>query len=270
MIKALLAGMALAAGLNFTVMVHAQENILRVCFGEFDAPRADKASGKGLDVDVMRAVAKRIGRTLHPVWTEQEDRMTEADRSDLPLPELARGACDAVASVPGPDALRGVRGALVLSKPYYGAGFEFVAASDGPADLADMKGKRIVIQYMTVGHLAAQAAGLDWIGATTPEGQLAELQAGKADAALIWGPALGALKAAPKINTLPAQVLRWNEHVATRARDTQLAEAIDTALQDMLAAGEIAQLLQAHGVPAHAPFDSVFDQVALIKLQLHR
>ncbi len=270
MMKPLLAGIFIVTGLSLAAPAHAQEKILRVCFGEFDAPRADKASGKGFDMDVMRAVAARIGRTLQPVWVEQEDKMTEAERSDLPLPQLSKGQCDAVASVPGKDALRGVKGALTLSKPYYGAGFEFVAAPGGPKDFSQMKGKRIVIQYMTVGHLAAQAAGLTWIGATSPEGQMAELQAGKADAALVWGPALGPLKRTPQPGASPAEVLRWNEHVATRASDAELGQAADNALGEMLASGEITKLMNAYGIPPHAPFDSVFDQVSLLKLQLHR
>ncbi len=267
MMKRLLAGIVMITGL--TAQAHAQEKNLRVCFGEYDAPRADKASGKGFDMDVMGAVAVRLGRTLQSVWVEQEAKMTEAERSDLPLPELSRGQCDAVASVPGKDSL-GVKGVLRLGKPYYGAGFEFVAAPGGPKNFSEMKGKNIVIQYMTVGHLAAQAAGFTWIGATSPEGQIAELQAGRADAALVWGPSLGPLKRVPQTGTVPAEVLRWNEHVATRESDAELGQAIDTALGEMLASGEIAGLMNAHGIPPHAPFDSVFNQISLLKLQLHR
>jgi ABC-type amino acid transport substrate-binding protein len=270
MIKHLSFCILIVASVNLAASAHAQEKILRVCFGEFDAPRADKASGKGFDVDVMRAVSAHIGRTLQPVWVEQEEKMTDAESSDLPLPELSKGQCDAVASVPGKDSLRGTKGALALSRPYYGAGFEFVAPPAGPKDFSEMKGKRIVIQYMTVGHLAVQAADLTWIGATSPDGQIAELQAGMADAALIWGPALGPLKQAPKQGTLPAQSLRWNEHVATREADAELGKAIDAALEKMLASGEITKLMQAHGIPPHAPFESVFDQMSLLKLQLHR
>ncbi len=270
MIKRLSFCILIVAGLGLAASAHAQEKILRVCFGEFDAPRADKASGKGFDVDVMRAVAQRMGREMQPVWVEQEEKMTEAERSDLPLPQLSRGLCDAVASVPGKDSLRGVKGALSLSKPYYGAGFEFVAGPGGPKDFSEMKGKRLVIQYMTVGHMAAQAAGLDWVGANAPEGQIAELQAGKADAALVWGPALGPLKRAPQPGTSPSETLRWNEHVATREADAELGKAIDAALAEMLASGEITTLMNAHHIPPHAPFDSVFDQLSLLKLQLHR
>lgn len=269
MIKRLSAGIFIAAGLNLTT-AYAQEKILRVCFGEYDAPRADKASGKGFDVDVMRAVAEHMGRTLQPVWVEQEAKMTEAESSDIPLPDLARGRCDAVASVPGPDALGRTGGKLALSQPYYGAAFEFVAKPGGPADLSQMKGKRIVIQFMTVGHLAAQSMGLTWTGATSAGEQIAALDKGEADAALVWGPALGPLKRAPLPGNAPVEALRWNEHVATRQSDTELGRAIDTALGEMLASGEAARLMRAHGMPPHAPFNSVFNQAALLKLQLHR
>ena len=41
MMKRLLAGIVMITGL--TAQAHAQEKNLRVCFGEYDAPRADKA-----------------------------------------------------------------------------------------------------------------------------------------------------------------------------------------------------------------------------------
>ncbi|MFZ5915240.1 MAG: substrate-binding periplasmic protein [Pseudomonadota bacterium] len=268
----LLATVLLTAAL--TQNAAAEDKVLRVCFGEYDAPRADKDSGRGFDVEVMRAVAARLGARLEPVWTEQEKRMTEAEDSDLPLPQLSQGECDAVASVPGSDSLRGVKGNLALTRPYYGAGFEFVARTGGPRDFSQMQGRRIVIQYMSVGHLAAEAARLDWIGATTPEGQIAELQAGRADAALIWGPALGTMKDRLKDiwppTAIPPESLRWNEHVATRESDRELGKAIDAALGEMLASGEIGRILQAHGVPAHDPFDRVFTQTSLMSLQLRR
>lgn len=273
MIRRLLAAVFLTAALTQNAAA-AEGKVLRVCFGEYDAPRADKASGKGFDMDVMRAVAARLGAAMQPVWVEQEKHMTEAEHSDLPLPQLSKGVCDAVASVPGPDSLRAVKGKLTLSRPYYGAGFEFVAKTGGPADFSRMQGRRIVIQYMTVGHLAVQAAKLDWIGATTPEGQIAELQAGRAEAALIWGPALGAMKDSLKgvrpPAAIPPEALRWNEHAATRESDKELGQAIDAALGEMLASGEINRLLQAHGIPAHAPFDRVFSQTSLLSLQLRR
>lgn len=270
MTKRIFACCLIAAGLSIPSLAHAQDQVLRVCFGDTDAPRADKASGKGFDMDVMAAVAKRISRTLEPVWIEQEPKMTEVEKSDLPLPDLMKGRCDAVASIPGVDALGGTGGKVELSKPYYGVGFEFVSGPDGPADLSQMKGKTIAIQFVTVGHMAMQALGLKWVGSDTPEGQITALDAGEADAALVWGPALGPLKRAPHAGTSPMQALRWNQHVATRKSDTALTAAIDTALAGMASEGEIAKLMQKHGIPVHAPFDSVFNQLSLINLQTSR
>lgn len=266
----ILARCVIAAGLCFPVMAHAQDQVLRVCFGDNDAPRADKASGKGFDMDVMAAVAARIGRTLEPVWIEQEPKMTEVEKSDLPLPDLTKGRCDVVASIPGADALGGTGGKVTLSKPYYGVGFEFVSKPGGPADLSQMQGKTIAIQFVTVGHRAMRALGLKWTGSDTPEGQLAALDAGEADAALVWGPSLGQLKRAPQPETTPMQALRWNMHVATRTSDTELTSSIEQALAGMLASGEIINMLKTHGIPARAPFDSVFNQLALINLQTSR
>lgn len=267
MTKHIFARCLIAAGLSIPSIAHSQDQVLRVCFGDNDAPRADKAAGTGFDVDVMRAVAARVGRTLESVWIEQEPKMTEVEKSDLPLPDLIKGRCDAVASIPGVDALGGTGGQVELSKPYYGVGFEFVSSPDGPADLSQMKGKTIAIQFVTVGHMAMQALGLKWMGSDTPDGQIAALDAGEADAALVWGPALGPLKRAPLAGTSPMQALRWNQHVATRKSDTALTTAIDTALTGMMASGEITKLMQAHGIPIHEPFDSVFNQLSLINLK---
>jgi len=270
MTKRVLAHWLIAAGLSIPSIAHAQDQVLRVCFGDIDAPRSDKATGTGFDMDVMRAVAVRIGRTLEPVWIEQEPKMTEVEKSDLPLQDLIEGRCDAATSIPGVDALGGTGGRVELSKPYYGVGFEFVSSPDGPADLSQMKGKTIAIQFVTVGHMAMQALGLKWMGSDTPEGQIAALDAGEADAALVWGPALAPLKRAPHAGTLPMQALRWNQHVATRKSDAALTAGIDAALAAMASEGELAKLMQKHGIPVHAPFDSVFNQLSLINLQTSR
>ena len=95
-----------AAFLALTVSASEAAAPLRVCFDDHDAPRSMKDGGKGYDVEIMTLVANKIGRTLEPVWIETEPGMTEVDDSDLPLKPLAKGKCDAVASVPGDMALQ--------------------------------------------------------------------------------------------------------------------------------------------------------------------
>lgn len=242
----------------------------RVCVLEYNAPLSNEASGKGFDLDVAKAVAERLGRTFEPVWIENEEKMTEADESDLPLKPLAKGACDAVASVPGREALAGLRDKLVLSRPYYGEGFELVAsdASDlGSRKLGEMRDKRVSVQSVTVGHLVAEAIGLQWTAQPTPAEQIAALDAHRADVALVWGPALADFGRQPVEGYTPPEVLRWNVSFATRASDRDLGQAVDQALAALMREGRIVALMKAHKMPEHAPFPSAFTPMAFRALQ---
>ena len=231
---------------------------LRVCFNDHDAPRADKASGGGYDVDLMRLIGERIGRPMTPVWIATEPTLTDIDKSDLPLRPLAKGECDAVASVPGAPALRGLHDRLALTRPYYGAGFELVGPASLPNDLAALKGRKVSVQNASVANLVAVSLGYDWTAQPTTRAQLETLDSGKAEAALVWGPDLGPLARKPKSGFTPPPGLRWNEHVATRSRDEALHAAIDGALVELLASGRVAERLAHYGAPAHEPFDSVY------------
>ncbi|HVP31757.1 MAG TPA: transporter substrate-binding domain-containing protein [Myxococcota bacterium] len=237
---------------------------LRVCLLAHAAPLSDRASGGGLDVDVMSAVATQLGVGFEPVWIENAAVVTEVDEGDLPLVPLARGRCDAVASVPGEAALREAGDALELTRAYYGAAFELVGGE--ASDLAELRGRTVAVQAQTVAHYALQGSGVRWISRSTPAEAVAALDAGAADAALVWGPALGPLSRTPAAGWQAPQGLRWNEHVAVRASDAALARRIDDALAALAARGEIARLARAHGVPDHAPFDTTSNAGALAAL----
>jgi len=218
----------------------------------------------------MGLVAQKIGRPLEPVWIASDPELQDVDDSDLPLKPLAKGRCDAVASVPGELALQGMHGVLALTRPYYGAGFELVGAAGLPNDLAALKGRKVSVQATSVANLMAVSLRLDWTAQATTKAQLADLDAGKAQAALVWGPDLGPLGRQPKAGFTPPVVLRWNEHVATRKSDEALRVAIDGALADLAASGKVRELLVKYGVPAHAPFDKVFSSQDLAAIELSR
>lgn len=242
----------------------------RVCVLEYNSPLSEKASGKGFDLDVARAVAERMGRPFEPVWIENEEKMTEADESDLPLKPLAKGACDAVASVPGREALGSLRDKLALSRPYYGEGFELVAPDPSELEsrkLGEMHDKRVSVQSVTVGHLVAEAIGLQWTAQTSPAEQIAALDSHRADVALVWGPALADFGRKPVEGYTPPEVLRWNVSFATRASDRGLGQQVDEALAGLVREGRIAALMKAHGMPEHAPFATAFTPMAFRALQ---
>ena len=79
----------------------AQETPVRVCLPEDSAPYSAKESGqgRGLDLDILKAAAERIGRTFEPVWFESRyDK--EGNLSLEARALLAAGVCDLVAGMP--------------------------------------------------------------------------------------------------------------------------------------------------------------------------
>ena len=168
---AVLARGTLAAAALSLLAAAAHGEPLRVCFNDHDAPRADKASGDGFDIELMGLVGQRIGRPLEIVWIASDPKMTDVDDFDLPLKPLAKGQCDAVASVPGEMALLRSHGALALTRPYYGAAFELVGPNSLPDDLAALKGRKVSVQNVSVANLAAVSLGLDWTAQTTSQAQ---------------------------------------------------------------------------------------------------
>jgi polar amino acid transport system substrate-binding protein len=239
---------------------------LRVCLLEDDAPRAHRVNGRGFDLDVMTAVAGDAGAAIEVVWAPSRSGFSEIEASDLPLGRLARGECDAVASVPGSDSLGRLRERLALSRPYYGAAFELVAAPDGPSTFAALRGKRVGAQLQSFAHLAAQSLGLDWRVRPSPRETLELLDTGEVVAVLVWGPALAPLGRAPDQRWNPPRALRWNEHVAVR-RGSPWLPLIDRALERLEADGTIERLEREHGIPVRAPFATVSDASALAELR---
>ena len=236
--------------------------MLRVCLHEDDPPRSERVGERGFDVDVMRRLAERIGRGFEPVWIETPPTMTEVEESDLPLADLVRGRCDALASVPGELVLGALAARIALSRPYYGAGFELVGADSLPNDLRQLRGTRIGVRTVSVAHLVLESLGVEWAGRKTAAELLAALEAGEVGGALIWGPSLATLGGRPKEGWTPPAALRWNLHLATRRTDPLAAE-LDTALGRLVRSGEITRLLESYGIPPHAPYTTVFSRATL-------
>ena len=237
---------------------------LRVCLLAHAAPLSDRATGRGFDLDLMSEAAERMRVPFVPVWIENREHPTEVEEGDLPLAALTGGRCDAVPSVPGPAALRGEGDTLRLTRPYYGAAFELVGAP-APA-IEALRGRTVAVQLQTVAHYALQGLGIRWTARMTPADAVAAVDAREADAALVWGPALGPLGRAPAAGWSPPQGLRWNEHVAVRRDDAALAAALDRALEALARDGALARHAQAYAIPLHAPYESASDAHALAAL----
>ncbi len=255
------AALLLVLALGWPSHVHGA-GTLRVCLHEDDPPRSERAGDRGFDVAVMSQLAGRIERSFEPVWIQTPPTMTEVEESDLPLADLVRGRCDALASVPGELALGSHARRIALSHPYYGAGFELVGPDSLPNDLRQLQSTRIGVRSVSVAHLVLVSLGVEWSGRKTAVELLAALKAGEVDGALVWGPSLATLGGRPKEDWVPPAALRWNLHLATRKMDPLTAE-LDNALGRLIRSGEVTRLLESHGIPLHAPFTTDFSHAEL-------
>ena len=243
---------------------------LRVCLLEDDLPRANRADAAGFDHDLLREAANRLERTFVPVWLPNAPPYSEIDDTDLPFDELMDGVCDLVPSVPGELALGRLTAAIDLSPPYYAAAFEIympihvpptdrLAWTALPAVAAD---RRVAVRLQSLGHFAAQWAGLDWTSLSTAADVAAAVDDGRATAALIWGPALGRLRKEPVRGFEPPPGLRFNEHVATRSGD-RLAPLIEQVLDELRRDGTLKRLADRYGIFRTDPFPTVSSPAAI-------
>lgn len=258
----IVAGVLLA---TMVVCAEAETSTLRVCLPSDDAPRSDRDRGAGLDLDVARLLARALGRPLQLVWLPELGEIDEV--SDFNFRPLLADVCDAHLSVPGVEGLGGYRRALSLSTPYYGAAYELI-----PANAAWRWGEpapgTIAVMANSVAHVAIDAAGLPWSMRPDIRDIARAVATGEASIGLVWGPDLSVLDVARATTFAPPPVLRWNLHAVTH-RDNPLLMDVNRIFAEPGFSSQITAVLEHHGVPAHAPFDSVYSPEALRAIEPH-
>ena len=264
----LAAGVAAACAMLASLAPQAAGNgPLKVCALEHNAPYSVRKGETGFDIDTARAVAARLGRDVEMVWVPNAERLSEIDDNDFPVRKLAKGACDALFSVPGParDSLREAPD-LALGRPYYGAAFELYGrGGEQRATLRQLREAPVANQAASVAAFALRLVGARSRTFFEPGPALQAVASGEAELALLWGPAaepLIASGAIPQVTRVagyvPPPALSWNEHVATRAAEPALREAMDNALSALAADGTLARLAGKHGLPWHPPFEHTY------------
>ncbi len=245
---------------------------LRVCFLGNNLPFSSQSEERGFDVDVARAIAKIMGRTLVPVWVKNDERITEVDESDFPLRRLSRNGCDAILSVPGRDAVREASN-VTVGNAYYGAAFELLGREGRtPASLLDIEHQVVAVQAQTIASFILESLKIPMQTFFSTEESLAAVATGDAELAFVWGPTAGwYAKQEPGTKLTfataePISVARWNEHVATREEDQALRTALDAALTKLRRSGELKTIAQRYGVPLYSPFEKTYDVMEMFRL----
>lgn len=243
--------LAVVCGADAAVPATAAE--LRVCFPENDPPRSERDGG-GFDIDVARYLAQRLDRRLLIVWLPEEAQ-TDIESTDADYRPLVLGQCDLHLSVPGAAAIKRYRGRLVLSEPYYGAGFE-VIPEDSPFDFDAPFAGIVAVRANTVAHLALNASDIGWSQQGSSAAIAHAVAAGNVAAGLVWGPDLALLDSDHKLDFEAPPVLCWNLHAAFR-KDHPLIEAVNRLFATAAFRAHASAYLVKHRIPVRGPFETV-------------
>ena len=252
----------LAAACGQAIAETTETAALRVCFPENDPPRSTRGGG-GFDIDVAGHLARQLGRRLVIVWLPDEAQ-TDIESTDADYRPLLMGQCDLQLSVPGAQAIKRYRRWLVLSEPYYGAGFEVIPA-DSPFEFDAPFAGTVAVRANTVAHLALNAADIGWSQQSSSAGIVRAVADGTAAAGLVWGPDLALLDTDPNTDFAVPAVLRWNLHAAFR-KDSRLVEEVNRVIATAEFRANVDKHLVKHRIPVRGPFESVHTPADLVAM----
>ena len=252
----------LAAACGQAIAETTETSELRVCFPENDPPRSTRGGG-GFDIDVAGHLARQLGRRLVIVWLPEEAQ-TDIESTDADYRPLLMGQCDLQLSVPGAEAIKRYRRWLVLSEPYYGAGFEVIPA-DSPFRFDPPFAGTVAVRANTVAHLVLNAANIGWSQQPSSAGIVRAVADGTAAAGLVWGPDLALLDSSHSPDFAAPPVLRWNLHAVFR-RDNALIEEVNRLIATAEFRANVDKHLVKHRIPVRGPFESVHTPADLLAL----
>lgn len=189
----------------------------------------------GFEVDVMDAVARRLGVRA---------RMVQYAWSNL-MPSLERGDFDVIAN--GLEATAERRARILLSAPYFVYAETLTVRQDSEVrSVFDLAGKRVGTLNQTYAYDILRRLYGDAKVYEGNEEPYSDLELGRTDAVLldnIIADRYGCTAQHPALRCLPYDVARGTYVVGIRRADPELKQAIDAALAAIRADGELERIL---------------------------
>ena len=197
---------------------------------------ADKSRVIGFEVDIMDAIARRLG---------VKAQMAQYAWSNL-VPSLERGDFDIVMN--GLEATAERRERILLSEPYYIYAETLTVKKGAPyKSLDDLKGKKVGTLNQTVAHDILRANPVDialYEGNVEP---YLDLEQGRLDAVLLDNVIAfryGCTDEHPTLECLPDDVARGTYVIGIRKGDPELKKALDDAIRSLREDGELEKILR--------------------------
>jgi ABC-type amino acid transport substrate-binding protein len=222
---------------------------------------AARSEPPGIDIELLRIIAKRQGWKIDIVWADTKINLDVAFRRTID-----KGYCDiftGLAISGEDDALD--RHLLEFTKPYIGLGF--VLAVRGKAEnvrsLDDIKrlGYRVGVPMLSPMEDYVRKEGIPHELYFQNQRVIEGMVKGEVEAGVIWSGAvaLGRKTHQMEFNAVPGYVplpgQRWNGAWAVNRKETGLREFIDQEFDALLKDGEIRRIVESYHVPFFAPWD---------------
>lgn len=203
---------------------------------------ADPSRLIGFEVDIMNAIARRLG---------VKARMVQYNWSNL-VQSLERGDFDVVMN--GLESTAERRARILLSEPYYVYAETLTVRAGSPyRSVFDLAGKPVGTLNQTFAHdILLLLAGTDVKVYEGNEEPYLDLELGRSEGVLldnIIADRYGCPN--PALRCLPYDVARGTYVIGMRQGDHALKQAIDGALAAMRADGELERILRAHRLWDH-------------------
>lgn len=191
----------------------------------------------GFEVDIMDGIARRLG---------VKARMVQYAWSNL-VPSLERGDFDVVMN--GLEGTAERRDRILLSEPYFVYAETLTVRKGSPyRSIFDLAGKRVGTLNQTFAHdILLMLAGIDVKVYEGNEEPYLDLAQGRTEAVLldnIIADRYGCPN--PALTCVPYDIARGTYVLGLRKGDGELKAAIDAALADMRATGELERILRKH------------------------
>jgi ABC-type amino acid transport substrate-binding protein len=222
------------------------------------APNADPP---GIDIELLREIAKRQGWKVDIVWADTKINLDVAFRRTID-----KGYCDIFTglTVSGEDDALD-RHKLYFTRPYIGLGF--VLAVNGKAaeikSIDDIKraGLKVGVPMLTPMEEYVRSQGIAHELYYQNQRVIEAMLKGQVDAGMIW---TGALALARKVYNVdfkpvpgyvPQPGHRWNGAWGINVREKELKVFLDAELEAMLKSGELQRVVESYNVPFYPPWD---------------
>lgn len=241
-----------------------ERGFLISCVDPFNPPFSSHDPGSpGFDVEIAQEIAQILGFRVSYFWA---DTGTRGGLGRALRTSILQHKCDFFMGMPtGKEVEEEFREkGLELSRPYFGTGYVLVVREGGlnAQRLEALKGKKIAVGMVSAADGYLFYRGYDREIYRNVREALVAMEKGEAEVALLWAPRTGWwLKQHPESKLklvegyIPEPELRWNLAIAVREEDRDLKEAINQAIDRLVRAGQIRQILTRYGVPFYPPFE---------------